>query len=67
MSCMILTVQDVAMTTTQFTRAVCFANCPPVDELFVPRRQALRMNWVVATAENDNRRLQMGWYADRAD
>lgn len=67
MSCMTLTAQDVTMTTRQFTRALCFESCLPMEELFVPRHQPLRMNWVVVTDENGNRRLQMGWQADRAD
>jgi len=67
MSCMTLTAQDVTMTTTQFTRAVCYASSMPVEELFVPPYQPLRMNWVVVTDENGNRRLQMGWQADRAE
>ena len=67
MSCMTLTAQDVTMTTTQFTRAVCYTSCMPVDELFVPQYQPLRMNWVVVTDENGNRRLQVDWHADRDD
>jgi hypothetical protein len=64
---MTLTAQDITMTTTQFTRAVCLQNCLPVEELFVPQYQPLRMNWVVVTDEDGNHRLQMGWHANRTD
>lgn len=67
MSCMTLTAPDITMTTTQFTRAICTERCLPVEELFIPQHQSVRMNWVVVTDENGNRRLQMGWQADRAD
>jgi len=67
MSCMTLTAQDFTMMTTQFTRAVCYERCVPAGKPFVSQHQPLRMNWVVVTDENGNRRLQMGWHADRAD
>ena len=67
MSCMTLTAQEITMTTTQFTRTVGYESCMPVEEIFAPEYRRLRMNWVVVTDENGNRRLQMGWRADRAD
>ena len=67
MSCMTLTAKDITMTTTQFTRDVCYQSCMPVEEVLVPQHQPLRMNWIVVTDENGNRRLQMGWHAERAD
>ena len=67
MSCMTLNAKDITMTTTQFTRDVCYESCMPVEEVFVPQHQPLRMNWIVVTDENGNRRLQMGWHAERAE
>lgn len=67
MSCMTLIAPDITMTTTQFARDVCYESCMAVEELFVPQHQPLRMNWVVVTDENGNRRLQIDWHADRED
>ena len=67
MSCMTLTAQDITMTTTQFTRDVCYESCMAVEERFVSQHQPLRMNWVVVTDENRNRRLQIDWRADREE
>jgi hypothetical protein len=64
---MTLTAQVITMTTTQFTRSLCYESCMPVEQFFVSQHQPLRMNWVVVIDENGNRRLQMGWHADRAD
>jgi hypothetical protein len=63
MSCMTLTAQDITMTTTQFTRDVCYESCMPVEELFVPQHQPLRMNWVVVTDKDGSRRLCAEWLA----
>jgi hypothetical protein len=30
-------------------------------------RRSVRMNWVVVTDANGNRRLKMSWHTDRAD
>jgi hypothetical protein len=65
MSCMTLTAQGITMSTMQFKRAVCYERCAPVEEYRAPRQERLRMNWIVVTDENGNRRLQMGWHADR--
>jgi len=65
MSCMILTAQEITMATTQFTRADCYEKCSHVEEQFPVQHQPPRMNWVVVTDDKGNRRLQMGWHADR--
>ena len=65
MSCMTLTAQGLTTTTTRFTRAVCCESCMTVEQPFVPQPRPLRMNWVVVTDDTGNRRVQMGWRADR--
>ena len=67
MTCMILTAPEITMATTQFMRAAYCERCLSVEESFATQHQPLRMNWVVVTDENGNRRLQMGWHADRED
>lgn len=65
MSCMTLTAPEITMATTQFTRTARYESCWRVEEQFDPRHQSLRMNWVVVTDDNGNRRLQIDWHADR--
>lgn len=65
MSCMVLAAPEITMATTLFMRAACYENCSPLVEQFPVQHQPLRMNWVVVTDENGNRRLQVDWHADR--
>lgn len=66
MSCM-TTAQDITMTTTRFARELCYESCMSAEEMFIPRHQPPRMNWVVVTDEDGNRRLQIDWHAGRDD
>ena len=67
MSCMTLIAPAITMATTQFMGTACYENRSALQERFSAQYPPLRMNWVVVTDENGNRRLQMGWHADRAD
>ena len=67
MCCATLIAQDTTMATTQLMRVACCDVCWPVQEEQHTEYRPLRMNWVVVTDANGNRRLQMGWRADRDD
>jgi hypothetical protein len=67
MSCATLTAQETTMPTTQLMRAACYDVCWPMKAEQEIHRQALRMNWVVVTDANGDRRLKMSWRADRDD
>jgi len=56
-----LTLQPTMVAAKQLTRAACCDNCRPVREKVEARFRPLRMNWVVVTDTNGNRRLQMSW------
>ncbi len=62
-----LMAHEATMSTTQLTRAACYDVYLPVRQETGTRNQPLRMNWVVVTDENGNRRLHMGWHAGRED
>ena len=64
MSCMVLTTPEIKMATKQFLRSACYENCSPSEQFHI-QHKPLRMNWIVATDENGNRRLQIDWHADR--
>lgn len=66
MSCMIVTAPEITMATTEFMRCVLRERSPVIEQ-FPTQNQPLRVNWVVLTDDNGNRRLQMGWRADRGD
>ena len=55
------------MATTQFMRAAYCERCVSVEKYFTTQHLPLRMNWVVVTDDNGNRRLQIDWHADRGD
>jgi hypothetical protein len=67
MCCTTLIAQETTMSTTQLMRVAHYEVCWPTREEQGRQYQPLRMNWVVVTDANGNRRLQMGWRADRDD
>lgn len=67
MCCAILTATETTMSTTQLMRAVCFDACSLQKRERETQSRHLRMNWVVVTDANGNRRLKMNWPADRED
>jgi hypothetical protein len=67
MACMTLIAEPLAMATTQFKRATCFENAAVWQIESSAGRKSLRMNWVVVTDSNGNRRLQMKWMPGIAD
>jgi hypothetical protein len=66
MCCATLIAQETMMATTELMRAACEI-CWPLQDQQKTQYRPLRMNWVVVTDENGNRRLQMGWDAKRDD
>lgn len=67
MCCTTLTLEATTMATKQLMRAACCdIGWPGHDEQKAEFR-TLRMNWVVVTDANGNRRLEMRWQADRGD
>jgi hypothetical protein len=56
-----LIAQDVTMATTQLMRAASYAVCWTRPEEARTEFRPPRMNWVVVTDENHNRRMQMRW------
>jgi hypothetical protein len=60
MACMTLFVQPMAMATTQLARVIGYEVSAPWPEQNIGR-QPLRMNWVVVTGRNGNRKLRMQW------
>lgn len=67
MCCATLIAQETTMAMTQLMRAACCNVCWPLKDDQKTQYQPVRMNWVVVTDANGNRRLQMGWRADRDD
>jgi len=67
MCCATLIAQETMMATTELMRSACYDICWPLQDHQKTHYRPLRMNWVVVTDENGNRRLQMGWHADRDD
>jgi len=65
MCCTTLGVREAPMATTKLTRAACCEVYWPRQEEQKAERKPLRMSWVMATDENGNRQLRMGWRADR--
>jgi len=65
MSCMTLIAHEATMATTQVTRAVTRQVCWPELVEQTAKQTLVRMNWVVVTDENGNRRLRIAWHADR--
>ena len=61
MCCATLTVQETTMATTQLMRAAVCEVCWPRHEEARAGFRPPRMNWVVVTDENHNRRMQMRW------
>jgi len=55
--------QPMAMPTTQLVRAICYPDAFPWPTENKPECAALRMNWVVVTDSNGQRRLRMCWAA----
>jgi hypothetical protein len=63
MACITLFAPTMAMATTPFARVIrCEASAPWHSEQNA-ESQPLRMNWVVVTGKNGNRRLRMQWAA----
>jgi hypothetical protein len=60
MACMSLLTPSVAMTTTQFTRAIPY-RVPALGREQNADTQPLRMNWIVVTDRNGRRSLRMRW------
>ena len=58
-----LTLQSATITTGSLIRAAFDGICPPACESGKAKVRFLRMNWVVVTDTNGNRRLQMHWRA----
>jgi hypothetical protein len=58
----LLTLQ-AAPTSASLVQGACCDICPPVYESCKARFRSLRMNWVVVTDTNGNRRLKMHWRA----
>jgi hypothetical protein len=66
MCCMTLVAPGVTVATTQLMRTVCSDACWTREEVRTEFRPP-RMNWVVVTDENQNRRMQMSWAASVED
>ena len=66
MCCTTLIALGTPMATTQVMRARYDILWPQTDKRKTPF-QPVRMNWVVVTDENGNRRLKMDWHADRGE
>ena len=64
MACITLLAQPMAMATTQLTRATRYEVSAPWHLVQDAQRNSLRMNWVVVTGKDGNRRLRMQWSAD---
>ena len=65
MCCATLMAQEITMATTQLMRGACCVVCWPQKDRAETLNRPLRTNWVVVTDANGNRRLRMGWHADR--
>jgi hypothetical protein len=59
MACMTMFAPTMAMATTQLTRAIGYEETWRME--VNSERSSLRMNWVVVTDENGNRKLTMQW------
>jgi len=59
MCCITLIAPTITMATTQLIREACFGNCRV--QAHEANVNAPRMNWVVVTDEEQNRRMQMQW------
>jgi hypothetical protein len=67
MSCITCVAQEVAMATTQLMRAPSYRICWPLQEKVLVETRSPRMNWVVVTDEDQNRRMQMQWQPSAGD
>jgi len=64
MACIALLANPLAMTTTQFARAMCHEESPRWQPELNLEFRSLRMNWVVVVDKNGSRHLRMKWVAD---
>jgi len=67
MCCITSVAQGVTMATTQLMRAPSCRICWPPQENILVETRSPRMNWVVVTDENHNRRMQMQWQPSAGD
>jgi len=67
MCCIALVGKEATMATTQLMRAVCYEVCWMRAEQDRVAAKAPRMNWVVVTDKNQNRRMQMRWEPSAGD
>lgn len=61
MACITLVAQPMAMATTQLAREVHYEHTSAWHFAGNVEHSSLRMNWVVVTDSNGNRRLQIQW------
>jgi len=61
MCCIAMIAQDVTMATTELMHAASCVVCWPREGETRQEFRAPRMNWVVVTDENHNRRMKMVW------
>lgn len=59
MACLTMFAPAIAMATTQLTRAIGYEESWRME--INNERSPLRMNWVVVTDENGNRKLAIHW------
>ena len=62
-----LVAQDVTMATTELMRGARYHVCWTRQEQDRLEFRPPRMNWVVVTEENHNRRMQMSWTPSATD
>ena len=61
MCCITFVGQEATMATTQLMRAASYEICWTRPEEVRSESKPPRMNWVVVTDEDQNRRMQMRW------
>jgi len=61
MCCITMIAQDLTMATKQLMRAAACKVCWPGHDSVRTEFRPPRMNWVVVTDENHNRRMKMCW------
>ena len=67
MCCITSVAQEVTMATTQLMRAASYQIYWPPQENILVTTGSPRMNWVVVTDEDHNRRMQMQWQPSVGD
>jgi hypothetical protein len=60
-----LTLPAATRSTSALMLAACCEICPAIQEKHEAESRPVRINWIVFTDENGNRRPQMRWRADQ--